>query len=147
MAEAVARIDAGTAPRITQPEEGASYEPMLNTKEAARIKFGELGAHQLHDFIRGCDKVPGAWMCLEGMEVKCYGSTMWREELPKGDGVSEFLVEGMHRSALVHSGGMILFGLDNKGVNITKLGLPTGKMIVAAKYGQVRSSRARSNVV
>jgi formyltetrahydrofolate dehydrogenase len=91
MAEAVSRIANGTAPHITQSEEGASYEPMLtNNKEASLIKFNELlGAQQLHNFIRGCDKVPGATMLLNGEHVKCYGSSLWRQESFPSDGNKE----------------------------------------------------------
>lgn len=141
MAEAVALIASGSAPRLIQPEQGATYEPMLNTRDAARIKFDQLGSQQLHDFIRGCDKVPGAWMVLgaAGEEVKCFGSSIWRENhLPEASTTLEFEVEGMHRPAIVHEGGLLLFGLDNKAVNVTKLGLSNGKMIPAGKYGRVR---------
>ena len=55
-------IAAGKAPRITQTEEGASYEPYITAKpELAEIKWAEHGQNQrrLHNFIRGNDSVPG----------------------------------------------------------------------------------------
>ena len=75
----------GTAPAIVQPTEGASYEPMLNKKELTQIQFGQLTTSVLlHNFIRGCDKVPGAWILLDGAPTKVFGSKIWRGALPKG---------------------------------------------------------------
>uniref|UniRef100_A0A0K0CXW1 Formyl_trans_N domain-containing protein n=1 Tax=Angiostrongylus cantonensis TaxID=6313 RepID=A0A0K0CXW1_ANGCA len=56
MAEAVELIAAGKAPRIKQPEEGASYEPYITAKpELAEIDWKKT-QQQLHNFIRGNDK-------------------------------------------------------------------------------------------
>ncbi|XP_054162876.1 cytosolic 10-formyltetrahydrofolate dehydrogenase-like [Oppia nitens] len=134
MAEAVNLIAVGKAPRVTQSEEGASYEPMLNKKESSIIKISELTGQQLHDFIRGCDKVPGAWVTLDGQEVKLYGSQRWKKDIPK-DGL-EVQVPGAERPALVHNEGLLLFGRDGQPVNVKKLVLENGKMIAAANYGQ-----------
>ena len=60
--EAVNLIDAGKAPRIPQPEEGASYDPYITAKpELAQIDWEKQGRsqRQLHNFIRGNDSVPG----------------------------------------------------------------------------------------
>ncbi|KJH47226.1 formyl transferase [Dictyocaulus viviparus] len=55
-AEAVELIAAGKAPRITQPTEGASYEPYITAKpELAEIDWKKT-QQQLHNFIRGNDK-------------------------------------------------------------------------------------------
>ena len=43
---------------------------------------------------------------------------------------------GASRSAVVHAEGLLLFGTDGKAVNVTKLGLESGKMIPASNYGQ-----------
>jgi hypothetical protein len=53
-------------------------------------------------------------------------------------GTIEVEVEGMHRTGIVHEGGILLFGMDDKAVNVSKLGLPNGKMIPASKYGNVK---------
>lgn len=84
MAEAVDLIDGGRAPRIAQTEDGASYEPMLNKKESSMVRIDELTADQLHNFIRGCDKVPGAWITLDEQPVKLYGSQRWTKGVPHG---------------------------------------------------------------
>jgi formyltetrahydrofolate dehydrogenase len=80
----VSLIAEGKAPKIPQTEEGASYEPMLNKKESSMVRLDELTGQQLHDFIRGCDKVPGAWITLDEQEVKLYGSKQWTQDIPNG---------------------------------------------------------------
>lgn len=62
--EAVQMIEAGTAPKIVQSEEGATYDPMVK-KSTVGIKWDQP-ALKIHNFIRGCDKVPGAWGCIGG---------------------------------------------------------------------------------
>lgn len=62
--EAVQLIADGKAPRITQPEEGATYEGIMRKKNA-EIKFDQT-AREIHNFIRGNDKVPGAWALIGG---------------------------------------------------------------------------------
>ena len=90
--EAVNLIDQGKAPKITQPEEGASYEPMLNKKELTRLNLAQMTGREIHNFIRGCDKVPGAWISLDGQAVKLYGSKMYRFPIP--DNRTEISIDG-----------------------------------------------------
>ena len=102
LGEAVDLIANEKAPRIPQPEEGASYEPLLNKKESSQVKFENLSAQQLHNFIRGCDKVPGAWVVIDGQTVKLFGSRLWDGALPSG---IELQVEGMSRPGIIHYEG------------------------------------------
>ena len=70
MAESVRLIAKGEAPCLPQPEEGASYDPIWKKKEVGQIPWAKMAsAQQLHNFIRGNDKVPGAWTFIDGMEV------------------------------------------------------------------------------
>lgn len=82
MLEAVNLIEQGQAPRLIQSEDGASYDPMLNKKELTELKLDELSGKQLHNFIRGCDTVPGAWIRIDGQTVKLFGSKRWRRPVP-----------------------------------------------------------------
>ncbi|XP_032698674.1 cytosolic 10-formyltetrahydrofolate dehydrogenase isoform X2 [Lontra canadensis] len=59
MVQAVRLITEGKAPRLPQPEEGATYEG-IQKKETAKINW-EQPAEAIHNWIRGNDKVPGAW--------------------------------------------------------------------------------------
>ena len=71
MAESVRLIAQGAAPCIPQPEEGASYDPIWKKKEVGQISWDKIkSAQQLHNFIRGNDKVPGAWTTIDGAEVR-----------------------------------------------------------------------------
>lgn len=54
----------GTAPKIIQAEDGATYDPLLNKKAMQKIDFGKTGL-QMHNFIRGMDVVPGAIASVE----------------------------------------------------------------------------------
>jgi len=42
----------------------------------------------------------------------------------------------MYRPGVVHADGLLLFGMDGKAINVTKLGLENGKMVAANKYGR-----------
>uniref|UniRef100_A0A8C6SA27 10-formyltetrahydrofolate dehydrogenase n=1 Tax=Neogobius melanostomus TaxID=47308 RepID=A0A8C6SA27_9GOBI len=64
MVESVQLIADGKAPRIPQPEEGATYEGIQN-KSNAKVDMS-LSAESIHNWIRGHDKVPGAWALLDG---------------------------------------------------------------------------------
>lgn len=56
-AEAVELIANGKAPRIVQPEKGASYEPYITAKpELAELNWSK-NQREMHNFIRGNDKV------------------------------------------------------------------------------------------
>ncbi|RWS14003.1 cytosolic 10-formyltetrahydrofolate dehydrogenase-like protein [Dinothrombium tinctorium] len=132
--EAVNLISAGMAPKTIQSDVGATYDPMLNKPELSEIHFDKLSGKQLHDFIRGMDKVPGAWFVLENQTFKAFGSRLYSEnDIPQG---MEVEVKGMSRPGVVSESGLILFGNDGKAVVVTKLMFENGKMIAADKYGQ-----------
>ncbi len=58
MAEAVNLVAQGKAPKIKQPEEGATYDAYLNKPELCRVNFDQ-SAMRVHNFIRGLDSSPG----------------------------------------------------------------------------------------
>ena len=55
--EAVDLIARGKAPRIMQPQEGASYDLHLTAKPQFAQLDWNLTQQQMHNFIRGNDKV------------------------------------------------------------------------------------------
>ncbi|KAL3219696.1 hypothetical protein MRX96_030248 [Rhipicephalus microplus] len=135
MGEAVELIASGKAPRIAQPTEGATYDPMLNKKELRRVDFSKMTGQALHNFIRGMDKVPGAWITLEGQATRVYGSSRW----PSGpvEGARQVSVEGMSRPGLVHEQGLLLCGCDGEWVNVRQLASEeTGRVSLASRFGQ-----------
>ncbi len=70
--EAVDLVKAGTAPRLKQDEERATYEGPCE-RVNARIDWGKPW-RQIHDLVRGCDPAPGAWTTYEGTEVQVFGT-------------------------------------------------------------------------
>lgn len=133
MVEAVELISEGKAPKITQPTEGATYDKIWKKKAVAKIDWS-LPGKKLHDFIRGNDKLPGAWSTIDGKEVTFYGSAMYhRKVLPIG---TEVKIDGLDTPALVHKTGMVLTASDGQTINVKTLQLDDGKMIPASKYGQ-----------
>jgi len=135
MGEAVELIATGRAPRLVQPVEGATYDAMIK-KDKVQIKWDQ-SAQDIHNFIRGNDKVPGAWTMIDGEQITFTGSRMWTRMAPRG---SEVTIEGMSRAAIVHKNGMVLFGNDGKMVNVTNVQLGSGKMLPACKFGKEDAS-------
>lgn len=91
IAEAVDMIKAGTAPRIPQTEEGATYEPPCDDRVAG-IDWSRPGG-EVFNLVRGCDPQPGAYAFLAGEKVRLYDTSFNSGEpsLPPGSitGVEE----------------------------------------------------------
>nr|CAD7457679.1 unnamed protein product [Timema tahoe] len=117
MAEAVDKVSKGTAPRIPQIEEGASYEPSLGKKELQMVNLLQP-ALNIHNFIRGLDSAPGAWALLNNQEVKLFGSSLWTESEPQGQTVE--LGENTGKG-IIHDKGLLLIGSDGKMVHLYTL--------------------------
>ncbi|XP_066520756.1 cytosolic 10-formyltetrahydrofolate dehydrogenase [Hoplias malabaricus] len=138
MVEAVKLIEEGKAPVIKQPEEGATYE-CIQKKDNAKIDWNQP-AEAIHNWIRGNDKVPGAWAEVDGKNVTFYGSTLV-------DNCSTAIgqpleIPGASRPGLVTKNGLILFGSDDKALLVKNLQFEDGKMIAAAQYFKAGSSAA-----
>ncbi|KAK6482759.1 mitochondrial 10-formyltetrahydrofolate dehydrogenase-like isoform X1 [Huso huso] len=129
MVEAVQLIADGKAPRVPQSEEGASYEG-IQKKENCKVSFNQP-AEAIHNWIRGHDKVPGAWTVIDGQVVTLYGSSLLGGSVPTGQPLD---IEGTSKPGLVTSNGLVLFGTDGKALVVRNLQFEDGKMIPAAKY-------------
>ncbi len=70
MVEAVDLISKGKAPRISQDESKATYEPPCD-ESVASVDWQE-SAKDLYNLIRGCDPQPGAHTTFKGKEVRLY---------------------------------------------------------------------------
>jgi methionyl-tRNA formyltransferase len=70
MAESVALIKEGRAPRLVQDESLATYEPLCNDKVAG-INW-ERPAEEVHNLIRGCDPQPGAYSFYRGNKIRFF---------------------------------------------------------------------------
>lgn len=133
MMEAVDAIAAGTVTLTPQPTEGASYEPLWRDPEQARVNWAQP-AKKLHDFIRGNDRVPGAWAVLDGQRVTLYGSSYVDDTAAvEGEPVA---VEQCDRPAVATSSGLVVFGADGKKVLVRHVKLADGKIIPASSCMQ-----------
>ncbi|KYO36436.1 mitochondrial 10-formyltetrahydrofolate dehydrogenase [Alligator mississippiensis] len=129
MVEAVQLIADGKAPQVPQPEEGATYEG-IQKKENAQISWDQPAA-ALHNWIRGHDKVPGAWTMIDDQAVTFYGSSLLDGSVPSGQPLA---IEGAIKPGLVTKNGLVLFGNDGKMLLVRNLQFEDGKMIPASKY-------------
>ncbi|XP_072529047.1 mitochondrial 10-formyltetrahydrofolate dehydrogenase isoform X2 [Salminus brasiliensis] len=129
MVEAVQLIADGKAPRLPQPEEGASYEG-IQKKSNAKVNMAQP-AEAIHNWIRGHDKVPGAWAVIAGQPVTLYGSSLLSGSVPAGQPLD---MEGASQPGLITGSGLVLFGSDGKALQVKNLQFEDGKMIPAAKY-------------
>uniref|UniRef100_A0A671ENY7 10-formyltetrahydrofolate dehydrogenase n=1 Tax=Rhinolophus ferrumequinum TaxID=59479 RepID=A0A671ENY7_RHIFE len=129
MVEAVQLIADGKAPRIPQTEEGATYEG-IQKKENAKISWDQ-SAEVLHNWVRGHDKVPGAWTEINGQMVTFYGSSLLNSSVPPGEPLE---IKGAKKPGLVTKNGLVLFGNDGKALMVRNLQFEDGKMIPASQY-------------
>uniref|UniRef100_A0A8C8IB73 10-formyltetrahydrofolate dehydrogenase n=1 Tax=Oncorhynchus tshawytscha TaxID=74940 RepID=A0A8C8IB73_ONCTS len=120
--DAVRLIAAGNAPKIVQPEEGATYEG-IQKKDNAKIDWNQ-SAQVLHNWIRGNDKVLIPLRSLLG--ATAIGQPL---EIP-----------GASQPGLVSKAGLMLFGNDGKALLVKNLQFEDGKMIAAARYFSSGSS-------
>uniref|UniRef100_A0A8D1W8N5 formyltetrahydrofolate dehydrogenase n=1 Tax=Sus scrofa TaxID=9823 RepID=A0A8D1W8N5_PIG len=138
MVQAVRLIAEGKAPRLPQPEEGATYEG-IQKKETARINW-EQPAEAIHNWIRGNDKVPGAWTEACGQKLTFFNSTLNTAGLvPEGEAVP---IPGAHRPGVVTKAGLLLFGNDDQMLLVKNIQLEDGKMIPASQLFRGMDSSA-----
>uniref|UniRef100_A0A3P9DUJ8 10-formyltetrahydrofolate dehydrogenase n=1 Tax=Maylandia zebra TaxID=106582 RepID=A0A3P9DUJ8_9CICH len=88
-------------------------------------------AEAIHNWIRGHDKVPGAWTVIDGQSVTLYGSSMLGGSVPEGQPLD---IEGASQAARVTKNGLVLYGTDGKALLVKNLQFEDGKMIPASKY-------------
>ncbi|XP_028617343.1 cytosolic 10-formyltetrahydrofolate dehydrogenase, partial [Grammomys surdaster] len=138
MVQAVRLIAEGTAPRRPQPEEGATYEG-IQKKETARINWDQP-AEAIHNWIRGNDKVPGAWTEACGQKLTFFNSTLNTSGLvAQGEALP---IPGAHRPGMVTKAGLILFGNDDRMLLVKNIQLEDGKMMPASQFFKGSASSA-----
>ncbi len=70
LAEAVAMVKAGTAPRIRQDHSKATYEPICRDEHG--VIDWTKPAQQVYNLIRGCNPQPGAHTTLRGKRLRIF---------------------------------------------------------------------------
>uniref|UniRef100_A0A3B4U1S7 10-formyltetrahydrofolate dehydrogenase n=1 Tax=Seriola dumerili TaxID=41447 RepID=A0A3B4U1S7_SERDU len=97
-------------------------------------------AEGLHNWIRGNDKVPGAWAEVDGQKVTFYGSSLMNKgSTAKGQALE---IPGASQPGIVTKAGLVLFGNDGNALLVKNLQFEDGKMIAAAQYFSSGSSAA-----
>ncbi|XP_045487021.1 cytosolic 10-formyltetrahydrofolate dehydrogenase [Pieris rapae] len=146
LSESVNMVANGTAPKINQTEEGATYDPALFKAETHQIDWSKGGV-ALHNFIRGLDSSPGATTFIkpqskdsenENIEIKFFGSSLWEGEYEaEGDVI---IIPGLNKPAVIHDGGLLITANDGVKLNIQRLKV-NGKMINAQNFYKANENK------
>ena len=93
--ESVALIKEKKAPRISQNESKATYEPPCDVRVSA-IDW-QKDAREIHNLVRGCDPQPGAFSHMNGERTFFYGAGLVREPANGAPGtVTQIDGSGIH---------------------------------------------------
>ncbi len=104
--ESIDLIKTGNAPKITQDEAGATYEPPCDDRVAG-IDWNKP-ADELYNLVRGCDPQPGAFAVLRGEKVRFYGAKRIEETVADAPGTLLNVDDkGIH---IALSGGILIVG-------------------------------------
>ena len=82
--ESVNLIQEGKAPKVQQPEEGATYEPPCDDNVAA-IDWEKPG-QDVYNLVRGCDPQPGAYSQLKGEKIRIYSAKLLQKSTEEPSG-------------------------------------------------------------
>ncbi|MDI7260980.1 MAG: methionyl-tRNA formyltransferase [Thermodesulfobacteriota bacterium] len=121
--EAVDLIKRDKAPRISQDESKATYEPPCDDRVAS-IEF-EKPIDEVYNLIRGCDPQPGAYTTFRGKRVRFYDARMNPSPIEKRRGEIISIEEGNFEIAV--KGGTIKIG---------KLRVDKGEKIGPVEFAQ-----------
>lgn len=147
-AEAVNIIATGSAPKIKQSEEGATYDPAMFREENQILNFEKYKkGSEIFNFVRGLDSNPGALVFTISDQkteepVRLYGAEIYEKVLPTNG--KSLNIKGLSKDAIVHEGGIILIGEDNVLVNIQRIKRGS-KYQQASKYFE-NSSNGQENL-
>lgn len=138
MGEAVKMIINGTAPKITQPTEGATYDPAMFREENQVLKFDGKTGRQIYNFIRGLDSTPGALVYAvddeqETTAIRLFAAELLTNEIPSGGKVVKFKDEEAIKEGIIHDNGLIIVGIDNQAVNVQRLKVGN-RFLPASRY-------------
>nr|AAR88547.1 RE12154p [Drosophila melanogaster] len=123
MGVAVDMVASGTAPKIIQPEVGATYDPAMFKTENQVINL-QATAEKIWNFVRGLDSVPGAIATVlhgNGTEeqIRLFGAHLYSAG-PVSNG-KVLRLRGLTKTAWIHSGGLLIEGTDGAFVNIRRI--------------------------
>ncbi|XP_013103531.2 cytosolic 10-formyltetrahydrofolate dehydrogenase [Stomoxys calcitrans] len=123
MAEAVDLVAKEKAPRITQTEVGATYDPAMFKEENQRVDLNQT-AKRIWNFIRGLDSVPGALATVlheDGSEehIRLFGAHLYSDVRVQED--KTLRLKGLKNLAYIHERGLLMEGTDGALVNVKRI--------------------------
>lgn len=135
MVEAVNMIADGTAPKITQTEIGATYDPALFREENQFIDLNQ-SAERIFNFIRGLDSVPGALAVIIGDDgsecpVRLHGASLCGPAML--DNAKRVNFKGSAGPAFVDRDGIFITASDGQLVKVKRV-KKGSKMIQASQW-------------
>lgn len=121
--ESIALIKAGKAPKITQDDSLATYEPPCDDQVAGVDWRKPLP--EVYNLVRGCDPQPGAYAHIKGEKIRLYGAS--RTDGPADESSTPGTIEkiGTQGIQVAMQGGALLIG---------KVRSDTGKKLTGAEY-------------
>ncbi len=78
IAEAVDLIKSGKAPKLSQDDSLATYEPPCD--DAVAVVDWSKPALDVYNLVRGCDPQPGAYLMLKGGKVRLYKARLLKSK-------------------------------------------------------------------
>ncbi|XP_037960000.1 cytosolic 10-formyltetrahydrofolate dehydrogenase [Teleopsis dalmanni] len=123
MGIAVDMVAAGTAPKITQTEVGATYDPAMFKEENQYINLNQ-NADRIWNYVRGLDSVPGALAVViheDGSEekIRLFGAHLFSAGLKTP--AKSLTLKGSPSKAYVHDEGLLIKGTDGAFVNVRRI--------------------------
>ena len=104
--ESVNLIQEGKAPKVQQPEEGATYEPPCDDRVAA-IDWEKPG-QDVYNLVRGCDPQPGAYSQVKGEKIRFYSAKLLQKSTEEPPGTFLKIEPGGFQVAV--KGGKLAIG-------------------------------------
>ena len=102
--ESIDLVKAGNAPKLSQDEAKATYEPPCDDRVAG-IDWNKP-ARELYNLVRGCDPQPGAFAFFKGEKVRLYGAKLMEEPADQSPGtILDIDDQGIHVAV---SGGKLV---------------------------------------
>jgi len=121
--EAVELISRGKAPRISQDESKATYEPPCD--DSVACVDWKKSTKDLYNLIRGCDPQPGAHSTLKGKKIRLYAARLHHEATGKAPG----------EVISIKKGGVRVAG-KNGAIEIGKLRVDKGEKMEATEFAR-----------
>jgi methionyl-tRNA formyltransferase len=121
--ESVALIKSGEAPKLSQDDSLATYEPPCDDRVAA-VDWSKP-ASDIYNLIRGCDPQPGAYSTIKGSKVRFYHARLLEATTDKVPG-----------EIVDIDAGAIVVALDGGSLGIGKIRDAAGAKMDAADFAR-----------